>query len=971
MAKFGLHIQLPSIEAPTPKTSTRTTLVTKETNLDSPKAVAQPPDIRSTASTSRLQEVKTSKYNIDINTLQRNIDRLAMADHAKSEVLHPKDLYRKAHPGLVSNGIDYTDPRQWYNSNATKKMIKKFTSNYQPSRTVAPQTEREVGTTGQVAFFVTFPNIRQTGEKTSTDFGIGRQRPSKKSAGSEGSVKHFPDIKTKASCDLKLEHSKTNIQIKNFKPNIDKSARSYYDKSDRELYTSSESLDNAGKVYNSRLATNTKIRSKSNTPDTEKRTTPIPRIELVIPSGNATLANHHTIPTPQRQNASQTSSAVNREMTESVEDILKSLTSIRGDETLRTLQQPPSTSIELPVIESNYVKGEMSPKESPKEYSNRSQPKQTAMKKAVSYNNIIKTVADPEYDYDEAAAAAMKKAESMDTLLTPPDGSRDKLMQLRLPKQRSEIDEINYFRDTYSLRQRSNLNLKTSTNPSGPDRRRSSTVLITDRSSDHTEVQSKIGPYIHGKIPDHYLVITDSNGEPQVVGLPPRTPETLPLPKSGVSHRTEKTLATVSDATATKDGVSSEAHTTLGTASALSHTPKSGAHSLANEITHPQRSTRSPRAKRTSIIPDDTQSTPANPPPSQLSSIKAYNPSKPRKSKTGKNLAVSDTCLYNMEKEKSVVNLSMKEWDSKPLRRKTLVRSIDKYIQEKLGDRLKDRDDLAVQIVVKDDKHYSTLDRVTERNTPESPGQPSHPLLRQTTRIKVPKSYKDDHEGQQRKGKRGVYRVKKIVTPFPERDRPTTIGRNEPMVYETYLVDKKKYKPQLRPPTFRLDMRQYPPNRPSISRDISFDKRKSSIIEHSMERKLTECDLKFPSRIASGIPTNAETPTDLLKPPEDNTAQPRNKRTPGNGGGSYIEFHIVSKSREGEQGQSLHNAGGFNLDSYVKSMQAQEDDADTPVDSIDASMMREIYDNLDSYLGRMNSRGHDGRERSYEDMMME
>ena len=56
--------------------------------------------IRSSASTSRLPEAtKTSKYNIDINTIHRNIDRLTMAERVKGEIITPKDLYRKAHPG--------------------------------------------------------------------------------------------------------------------------------------------------------------------------------------------------------------------------------------------------------------------------------------------------------------------------------------------------------------------------------------------------------------------------------------------------------------------------------------------------------------------------------------------------------------------------------------------------------------------------------------------------------------------------------------------------------------------------------------------------------------------------------------------------------------------------------------------------------------------------------------------------------
>ena len=467
------------------------------------------------------------------------------------------------------------------------------------------------------------------------------------------------------------------------------------------------------------------------------------------------------------------------------------------------------------------------------------------------------------------------------------------------------------------------------------------------------------------------------------------------------------------------------------------------------DINHPQRSARSPDSKPVTLNPhqDENSSVPAsNPPPSQLSTNKAFTPGKPKRTKQ-KYMASSDSALHKvgLGKERTVVDLTMATPRKAPTRKRTVIRAIDRYIEEKLGDKLRRQEAMAVQLVVQEHRRQpTTLERVTEQNTPVSRNQSAataaaplphyntpmsqhypdsscstnnkmpqltsrdasmltprdHPLLTQNTRIKVQHPVPiSEEEMKLLKGKRAVYRGKKVVTPFEERVRPPTQTSPEHnVVLEDYL-NKKKYNPLLRPPSFRLDLRQYPPSRPSISRDASFDQKNNTIVVHnsSSHRKLTECDLKFPSRITSGVTYVGNKSEIESRYTSETTPQPpgndrpfrrrKNRRHPG-GGGGYIELHVVNR-RPGAGGVTpyatrTHAAGAdgdvaqqeqaFDLDAYMEShMSDSRPTLDTPADSIDASLMKEIYENLDDYLLQMNSRTQDSmlRERSHEQLVME
>ncbi|KAK2154277.1 hypothetical protein LSH36_272g04062 [Paralvinella palmiformis] len=75
-------------------------------------------------------EPATLKHIIDLSVMDRHIEKLAMTGHQKGEVMSPHELYSRSNPGLCGQGIDYTDPRSWYDSKEAKKLMHSFVRKY-------------------------------------------------------------------------------------------------------------------------------------------------------------------------------------------------------------------------------------------------------------------------------------------------------------------------------------------------------------------------------------------------------------------------------------------------------------------------------------------------------------------------------------------------------------------------------------------------------------------------------------------------------------------------------------------------------------------------------------------------------------------------------------------------------------------------------------------------------------------------
>ncbi|XP_013385790.1 uncharacterized protein LOC106155467 [Lingula anatina] len=91
---------------------------------------------------------------VNFDNFRRNIERSIMEDHQKYQGgLTARDLYIKSNPGLLGDA-DYTNPRQWYNSNSKQKLISSFLNNYKRTGIHRVDNPSNLG-----AVYVTLPTL--------------------------------------------------------------------------------------------------------------------------------------------------------------------------------------------------------------------------------------------------------------------------------------------------------------------------------------------------------------------------------------------------------------------------------------------------------------------------------------------------------------------------------------------------------------------------------------------------------------------------------------------------------------------------------------------------------------------------------------------------------------------------------------------------------------------------------------------
>ena len=904
---------------------------------------------------------------VDLNALTRNIDRcLTLGERKKTDLLSPHELYRRAHPGLAPpTTMDVTDPREWYSTSAKKRVLKKLASgqsqagNNKSSSTTTSATAANgnassddvtATASNQVAFYVSFPDIRQTSDVTAADVSETSRNRAHAKLSHEKNNKLLPELKTHASvggdtskpgATKEPKDSKScesHIQIQHFIPSIEgdnanrfnqnnkNSARFQREKSSllhRDV-TSDSMTDRLGNVYY-------KYNKKPVT-SPQRHTTPYQDANMTsqMQEKSTSHMNNLEIQIPV---TSQPSARLNRQPT----DMASMTSSIgqRGQPAKGSEKYPfPSVNSSLPVLPSGR-KPEVSANDA-----------MTSCEEDVSVTPQWQVASGDVKSVAQMAAELVRlnRVASHESLLTP-TGSRDKYLQLRIPQHRAEIDDMHYFRDTYSLRQRSNLKLTSSNNTNATtsqqqaqEKRKTALKIskglkageeegkrgVGDGGSSH-EVQSIVGQYIHSRQPTQFIVVPDSRGDPEAVALDEKNvnPE--------VKSKTITRGKTSSSSDIQKD-VSSETHT-LGERTPKRvkspQLPQNKPEVSDIEVNQPKRSARSPKSKPVTLKPEQdatkAHQLPVQPPPASLACMKPFYPMKPKKSRQ-KYMAMSDSALNTVgRRETTVFDLAMTE-RKPPTRRKTLVRAIDKYIEEKLGEKLRKKQEEAVKKLIQDQNSTSSQNatkHIEESRKTMHKKSLSHPLLQQNTRVKVQHPLPLSKEEQRKyKGKRFLYtRGKTTVGPFQEQGsdvkkeempkspkKSTSETRHKSdsdVMLESILSDKRNYNAQLRPPSFRLDMRHYPPSRPSISRDASFDQRKNTIIIHrAADQKLGEYAVKFPSRRTSAATqrpgcdgesryTRSETTPSL--PPGNDRPFRRRRRRRAHGGAGYIELHVVNK----------------------------------------------------------------------------
>ena len=289
-----------------------------------------------------------------MKALTRNIDRLALGDRKKTELLTPHELYRKAHPGLAPNNMDVTDPREWYSTSAKKRVLKKLAPSQQSlsqgTTTIATKTastttsvsaphgnptadEQAASAANQVAFYVSFPNIRQASDVAEAS----RARAHAKQTNDHNN-KLLPEIKTHSSDVSRADdsqrrrkdskNSESKMQMQHFIPHLesDSSARSAHNNAHSSRLRENTSLtrdvtndaitDRYGNVYykyHKKSAVSPQRHTTpqdQTTPQQEKTPNHVNNIEIQIPAvstHSARVTRHST------DAASLTSSAKNNE----------------------------------------------------------------------------------------------------------------------------------------------------------------------------------------------------------------------------------------------------------------------------------------------------------------------------------------------------------------------------------------------------------------------------------------------------------------------------------------------------------------------------------------------------------------------------------------------------------------------------------------------------------------------------------
>ena len=927
------------------------------------------------------------RYNIDLTAMQKNVEKLAMADQLKNQALTPRDLYEKACPGLLSIPSDVTDPRQWYSSMSSKSMIKKSPRDEKVKKKSQSNKAKESSRNakeegpGTVAFLVTFPNITKT-EGVRHDKGHTRQRSDSESSDKLPPLSHPQS----ASTDISLSNIQTQVHIRNLVPNIDDSpyhsARRNRDAafSDRSSVDSSENIKYVTKKAKARRG-HQKIQVEEEGPK---------------------VAQQRDIDTPP--------SALDRELTKSMEDILKSVTTCGPEAVARSLRQPTNISLQLPSIEKDTPNVKLVPEDSTEASADMSRTTSVnwqtglGLRRTYSYKNLNE-YSQPMYPYSEhEMSTRLVKVSSNENLAQ----SSAKFKQLRIPEKRATVDKLKSFRNTYSLRQKSMLKLKMK---SGSDVNRVPMNKVQlERSNtmdEYGNVSSKIAPYIEGKLPRFFVIVPDSHGEIKPLEVmreskaelyvpgkePPEyqsTTEDLQLPGTSFSHipnddSSEKnTLISKSgDATSRKSlkdfeftekgrrqsrsrsksknrsksrsrsrnsNDRNEKKRRIGTLSRGSNVSRShsqGDSPAAGHMTHrsksrdredrsksrerqnkkglsednqrPQPSARSPSSKTVHIKPKHEHQESLIPPPSRKNFSRPYIPPKLKRHKT-KYTDSLDSFIHQHGKgtRASLVSLAVAEKKSHKYRKKQLVRAIDKYLLTKLGDKL-----------------FSSQEDISEVTKNAESKEKQHIQLVEN-------------------GKRPVFRKMKGMVPFDERGRPITRGKDEPVVMEKF--PSQVYKPSLRPPSFKLDLKQYPPGKPGpLDREYSYDKKTNTVIPSGIERSLTIGELIFQSPDKMSHTPNDGQISEIsssmshlhVAPPKtkhskkshstSKTGRIRNHK-PGAG---YVELRVLQKHTS--------DVGSFDAtsinDSEVSRLQTM-----TPADSITASMMKEIYENLEDYL---------------------
>jgi hypothetical protein len=317
-------------------------------------------------------------------------------------------------------------------------------------------------------------------------------------------------------------------------------------------------------------------------------------------------------------------------------------------------------------------------------------------------------------------------------------------------------------------------------------------------------------------------------------------------------------------------------------------------------------SARSPSSTTVQLAPE-SDLTPKNPPPTRHIASKSYIPPKLKK---GNRIYLDSLDTFIKESGKPsrsvVVSLALQEKVVRQ-KRKNLIKAFDKYLLDKFGHKIASDENANTEIVL--DVHAK------EMSLPKPPAEP---------------------------GKRPVFRRMKTLVPFDERGRPITQGRDKPVVNEDFPAPNKTYKPSTRPPSYRLDLRQYPPNKNDpIFKDITFDKRQGSIINHATDRGMTFGEISFPEHksIDSERSSNVSSLSQLQRlrynVRKKSNAKGYSRKT------GFGADHTGSKALVGND---------FDASARESDLEGSRNQTDTPVDSITASMMKEIYDSLNDYL---------------------
>ena len=72
--------------------------------------------------------------------MQLSVDRSIMASRPKTDIMTPRELCSTANPGLLGGGFEWTNPREWYKSASSKRLLGTFDMQNERHRNVEPVT---------------------------------------------------------------------------------------------------------------------------------------------------------------------------------------------------------------------------------------------------------------------------------------------------------------------------------------------------------------------------------------------------------------------------------------------------------------------------------------------------------------------------------------------------------------------------------------------------------------------------------------------------------------------------------------------------------------------------------------------------------------------------------------------------------------------------------------------------------------